>query len=125
MLSLDNTYTHDELREFDKRVRKALGGEKCVYTAEPKVDGVAVSLQYEAGIFVVGSTRGNGIVGDDITANLKTIKSIPLRLLSREPHLLNIEVRGEVYISKKGFQEMNKEREEAGEQAVIEEAVLV
>jgi DNA ligase (NAD+) len=115
MLSLDNTYSHDELKEFDRRVRKTLGTEAFKYTAEPKVDGVAVSLKYRGGIFILGSTRGNGIVGDDVTVNLKTVKSIPLRLLSDDKDLLDIEVRGEVYLSRKEFQRMNEEREENGE----------
>lgn len=115
MLSLDNTYSHDELRDFDRRVRKALEEVSCRYVAEPKVDGVAVSLKYENGIFALGSTRGNGAVGDDITANLKTINSIPLHILTDAKDLLNIEVRGEVYISRAGFQKLNAEREEEGQ----------
>ena len=115
MLSLDNTYSHDELRDFDRRVKKTLEGGACRYVAEPKVDGVAVSLKYENGIFVLGSTRGDGVVGDDITANLKTIRSIPLHILTDDKDLLNIEVRGEVYISRAGFQRLNAEREEEGE----------
>lgn len=115
MLSLDNTYSHDELKDFDRRVRKVLGDVSYPYTAEPKVDGVAVSLKYEDGMFAQGSTRGNGLIGDDITSNLKTIKSIPLRILVDDKDLWNIEVRGEVYISKEGFGRLNAEREENGE----------
>ncbi|TET47415.1 NAD-dependent DNA ligase LigA [candidate division TA06 bacterium] len=115
MLSLDNTYSHDELRDFDGRVKKTLEKVSYRYVAEPKVDGVAVSLKYENGIFVLGSTRGNGVVGDDITANLKTINSIPLHILTDDKDLLNIEVRGEVYISRAGFQRLNAEREEEGQ----------
>ncbi len=117
MLSMDNTYSHEELRDFDKRVRKNLGKEKYEYAVEFKVDGVSVSIAYEDGIFVQGATRGNGQVGDDISLNLKTIKSIPLKLSSREakvPGLL--EVRGEVFMAKRWFTKLNKEREKKGEE---------
>ena len=115
MLSLDNTYNADELREFDKRVRKGLDGEKPEYAVELKIDGVAVSLFYEKGIFIRGATRGDGRRGDDITANLRTIRSIPLQLLKREPLLSTIEVRGEVYMPKEGLLELNRERKSLGE----------
>lgn len=114
MLSLDNTYSEDEVREFDKRVHKGLGrGVK--YEISLKVDGVAVSLHYKNGGFILGATRGDGIYGDDITQNLKTIKAIPLKLLTADKELLNIEVRGEVFLPKKAFEELNKEREQNGE----------
>ncbi len=113
MLSLDNTYSYEELREFDKRLRKSI--RTINYLGELKVDGVAVSLKYKNGIFYQGATRGDGNRGDDITANLKTIKSLPLRLLTDEPDFLNLEVRGEVFITKKQFMEMNKLREEKDE----------
>ncbi len=113
MLSLDNTYSYEELKEFDQRVKKIVN--KPEYIGELKVDGVGVSLRYKEGVFFQGATRGDGIHGDDITTNLKTIKSLPLRLLTNEKDLLNLEVRGEVFITKKQFQEMNKEREEEGE----------
>jgi DNA ligase (NAD+) len=80
MLSLDNTYSLEELAQFDARVRKALGKERVDYAVEPKIDGVAVHLRYEKGRFVLGLTRGDGEQGDDITGNLRTIRSIPLRL---------------------------------------------
>ena len=80
MMSLDNTYSQEEVREFVKRVQKLLLNEKLEWVVEPKVDGVATSLRYENGRFTVGATRGDGTIGDDITANLKTIRSIPLRL---------------------------------------------
>ncbi len=113
MLSLDNTYSYDELKEFDKRVRKTIS--KVNYICELKVDGVAVSLLYRDGKFVRGATRGDGHKGDDITLNLKTIKTLPLNLLTDDPDFLNIEVRGEVFLTKKQFLELNKEREEEGE----------
>ena len=80
MLSLDNTYSKDELRDFDTRVRGFVGATPLSYVLEPKIDGVAVSLRYENGVLVTGSTRGDGKTGDDITANLKTIRSIPMPL---------------------------------------------
>jgi len=115
MLSLSNTYSPEELREFDARVAKILGGRKYTYIVEPKVDGVAVSLRYEKGVLVLGSTRGDGRRGDDITANLKTIRTIPLRLLGEKPPAV-LEVRGEVYMTKEGFLKLNQEREENGEE---------
>ena len=111
MLSLDNTYTYEELREFDERVKKKVGDAE--YVVEPKIDGVGVALLYEQGIFVRGATRGDGKRGDDITANLKTIHSIPLRL--RGNALKNVEVRGEVYLPMKGFKKLNKEQEKKSE----------
>ena len=117
MLSMDNTYSRQELGDFDKRVRKNLGKEKYEYAVEFKVDGVSVSIVYEGGVFVRGATRGNGRVGDDITTNLKTIKSIPLRLSSgsaKIPGLL--EVRGEVFMPKRWFSRLNKEREKRREE---------
>ncbi len=115
MLSLDNTYTYEEVLDFDKRVKKLIQQDNIEYAVELKIDGVAVSLKYKDGIFVQGATRGNGQVGDDITGNLKTIKSIPLRLLTEEKSLLNIEVRGEVYMSRNVFEKLNEKREKAGE----------
>ncbi len=80
MLSLDNTYSEEEVRDFVKRLEKLLPGEKLDWIVEPKVDGVAISLRYENGVLVTGATRGNGTEGDDVTANLKTIRSVPLSL---------------------------------------------
>lgn len=111
MLSLDNTYTYDELREFDKRVKKNV--EDAHYVVEPKIDGTGVALLYEKGVLVRGTTRGDGVRGDDITSNLKTIPSIPLRL--REKTLKNVEVRGEVYFPLKGFRKYNRKQAEKGE----------
>jgi DNA ligase (NAD+) len=110
MLSLANTYTYDELRDFDERVNKNVG--QVEYFVEPKIDGAGVALLYENKIFTRGATRGDGIKGDDITQNLKTIHSIPLKLQSKT--LKNIEVRGEVYMSKGGFKKYNKEQEKIG-----------
>ena len=114
MLSLDNTYSEEELLEFDKRVKKGLGKE-VKYEATLKVDGVAVTLHYKDGKLVLGATRGDGVHGDDITQNIKTIKSVPLQLLTEDKELKNIEVRGEVFLSKKNFEKINREREEQGE----------
>ncbi|MCS7249996.1 MAG: NAD-dependent DNA ligase LigA [candidate division WOR-3 bacterium] len=113
MLSLDNTYSYEELKEFDKRIRKTVPNIR--YICELKVDGVAVSLSYRDGKFIRGATRGDGYKGDDITLNLKTIKTLPLTLLTEDKDFLNIEVRGEVFLTKKQFLELNKQREEEGE----------
>lgn len=85
MMSLDNTYSYEELREFDKRVRKILGRDSIEYFVEEKIDGVSISLTYRKGIFVLGATRGDGRFGDDVTENLKTIRAIPLRIPSPYP----------------------------------------
>jgi DNA ligase (NAD+) len=114
MMSLDNTYNFEELREFDARVRKLLPGEKVEYVLEPKIDGCSISVRYERGQLTVGATRGDGATGDDITANLKTIKTIPLKLKGAPPLL---EVRGEAYLPVAGFQKMNAERIAAGDEA--------
>ena len=118
MLSLDNTYSLEELAEFDARVRKGLGSEGVDYVVEPKVDGVAVHLHFEEGRFVQGLTRGDGERGDDITANLRTIRSIPLKLAGRSvPE--ELDVRGEVYMETRGFERMNERRAKAGEKAFM------
>jgi len=115
MMSLDNTYSQEEVREFVNRVQRLLPGEKLVWLLEPKIDGVAVNLRYEHGILVAGATRGDGVTGDDITANLKTIRSVPLRSAGHSaPPVL--EVRGEVYMTKAGFQKLNDERAAQGEE---------
>ncbi len=115
MLSLGNAFSHDEIREFDKRVRKALGEERLDYVVEPKYDGSAVELVYEDGVFVNGSTRGDGFRGEDVTQNLKTIRSIPLRLKSDSGLPARLEARGEVILNKKDFEEMNRKRTEKDE----------
>ncbi len=119
MLSIDNTYSAGELREFDKRVTRMLGDEKCQYVVEPKIDGVAVALWYEDAVLVRGATRGDGARGDDITQNLRTIREIPLRLhRSRKVSLAAaLEARGEVYMPGSAFRALNEEREQAGEPA--------
>src|SRR5436305_7926214 len=98
MLSIDNTYNEDDLREFDARVRKGVGGGPVEYVIELKIDGVAMSLTYEGGALAVGTTRGDGERGDDVTHNLRTIREIPLHLRGGAPPLL--EVRGEVYMTR-------------------------
>ncbi len=115
MLSLANAFDEESLREFDRRVRELVGGEPVEYVVEPKIDGLAVSLYYENGLLVWGATRGDGEVGEDITPNLKTIRSIPLRL--RASGVRRVEVRGEAYMPKAAFAELNAAREEAGEPA--------
>lgn len=116
MLSLENTYSFEELIEYEKRLKRLTGNEKKFeFAVELKIDGVAVSLEYDEGRFKRGSTRGNGVLGDDITNNLKAIKSIPLKLMTDEKDLFNIEVRGEVYMPNEVFLELNKKREENGE----------
>ncbi|WP_017754511.1 NAD-dependent DNA ligase LigA [Calidifontibacillus oryziterrae] len=111
MLSLGNAFNEGDLRDFDRRIRQEVG-DQFSYICELKIDGLAVSLRYEKGIFLLGATRGDGVVGEDITYNLKTIKSIPLKLKNE----INIEVRGEAYMPKRTFEELNKERETRGEE---------
>ncbi len=114
MLSLDNTYSYEEVADFLQRVEKLLPGAKLDWTVEPKVDGLAVSLRYENGVLAVGATRGDGMRGDDITGNLKTIRSLPLKLQGKPSAV--IEVRGEVFMGKAGFAKLNKERKTQGEE---------
>ncbi len=109
LLSLDDVFDEMELREFDRRVRKEVGDVN--YVVELKIDGLSCALRYENGLFVQGATRGNGFVGEDVTANLKTIRSIPLRL--KKP--VSMEVRGEVYMPKRSFLKLNEARELNGE----------
>jgi DNA ligase (NAD+) len=153
MLSLDNTYSQEEVREFVNRVQRLLPDEKLDWIVEPKIDGVAINLRYDQGAFTCGSTRGDGTTGDDITANLRTIRSIPTRLhrtlrgrasVSASPNSLErsgnqgsrgrspspamvveqsgeeypalLEARGEVYLTKAGFEKLNAERKAAGEE---------
>ena len=119
MLSLQNAMSEEEVVEFDRRVRRALRTEAPVaYVAEPKLDGVAIELVYEDGRLVVGSTRGDGTTGEDVTTNLKTIRTVPLTLGAKSgalPIPTRLDVRGEVIISKAGFERLNAERAEAGE----------
>ncbi len=113
MLSLGNTYSREELIEWDERVKKGLEGETYEYFCELKFDGVALSLTYENGLLTRAVTRGDGTQGDDITTNAKTIRSIPIRLKKATP--AEFEVRGEVYFPKKEFERVNNEREDIGE----------
>ena len=113
MLSLDNTYSAEELREFDARVRKQLGGDDVDYVVELKLDGVGVALRYERGLLVRAATRGDGIHGDDVTTNVRTIRSIPLGLTD-EFSGLDVEVRGEVFMPRSGFERLNGERKKSG-----------
>ena len=113
MLSLSNVFDETELRAFDQRVRKTLGRESVGYVCELKIDGLAINLTYQDGAFVQGATRGDGTTGEDVTANLRTIKSIPLTLRERVPG--RVDVRGEVYLPSASFAATNKEREERGE----------
>lgn len=112
MESLQDVFSKEELYSFDERVKNSISDEKYEYVTEMKIDGLSVSLEYRDGYFFRGSTRGDGMVGEDITENLKTVKSIPLKLKEELPYL---EVRGEVYMPKASFEELNKLREENGE----------
>jgi DNA ligase (NAD+) len=114
MLSLDNTYSREEIEEFDERVRKALPAETVEYVCELKYDGVSISLHYEHGRLIRAVTRGDGEKGDDVTANVKTIRSIPL-VLKEGNYPDGFEIRGEIFLPHKGFEKMNVERAEAGE----------
>ena len=137
MLSIENTYSEEELRGFDKRIRRMLKDasqndvvgqvparadnvglvDEIEYVVELKIDGVAITLWYENGVFTRGATRGNGFRGDDVTTNLRTVKNIPLRFLCADHIKIPpvIEIRGEIYLPNKDFQILNQRREEAGE----------
>jgi len=115
MLSLGNAFGHEELRQWNERVTRLLGAPPTAYVAELKIDGLAIALRYENGSFVSGGTRGDGSVGENITPNLRTIRSIPLRLSGKPPDIL--EVRGEVYMRRSDFDRMNERRIAAGESA--------
>lgn len=116
MLSLDNAYTADEVREFEARLQRALPGESFTYVCEPKVDGLGVALLYGKGRLMRGATRGDGRMGEDITQNLKTVKTIPLRLRGPLADLEILEVRGEVYMAHKAFERLNRTLEGEGEE---------
>ena len=105
MLSLNNAFSDEEVQEFVQRISRQLGDEAPEFSVEPKLDGLAISLRYEHGLFVRGATRGDGSTGEDVTANLRTVKAIPLRLLGAAPPVL--EVRGEVYMPRAGFEAYN------------------
>ena len=114
MMSLDNTYDDEELRRFHEYVLRGLDGDEPEYVIEPKIDGVSISLRYENGVLVLALTRGNGAQGDDVTANVRTIPSVPLRLAAEPPPAV-FEARGEVFMSKEGFAGLNAHRVASGE----------
>ena len=120
MLSLDNTYDEAELTAFHERVVRGLDGEAPVYVVEPKIDGVSIELKYVDGKFLLGATRGDGVIGEDVTPNLRTIRALPLMLA--EP--VTCEVRGEVYMERATFERLNAERVAAGEEPCEEPAQL-
>jgi DNA ligase (NAD+) len=116
MLSLDNAFADEDVTDFVARIRRFLGlkdDAELAFTCEPKIDGLSASLRYEDGVFVQGATRGDGSEGEDITANLRTVKDIPLRLHGTPPKIL--EVRGEVYMSHADFAALNQRQEAAGD----------
>jgi len=118
MLSLDNAFSFDALRDFDRRVREGIGREEIEYIAEHKFDGLSISLLYEGGVLVRGVTRGDGTTGEDVTPNIKTIRSIPLRIEESELKKAKLkgdfEVRGEVIMTRKAFEAMNRQQEQTG-----------
>src|SRR5690242_1082520 len=118
MLSLDNAFSYDALRDFDRRVREGSGKEKIEYIAEHKFDGLSISLQYEDGVLVRGVTRGDGTTGEDVTPNVKTIRSVPLRVdaaaLKKVKLPADFEVRGEVMMTRKAFEALNRQQEQIG-----------
>ncbi len=113
LLSLANVFSGEEILDFHRRVRSLLPGEAVAYVVEPKYDGLSVALRYEEGVFVAGATRGDGEVGEDVTANLRTVRTIPLRLLGNPPPVLW--VRGEVFMPRRAFERLNEERARQGE----------
>ncbi|MGA2986015.1 MAG: NAD-dependent DNA ligase LigA [Terriglobia bacterium] len=119
MMSLDNTYSVDDLRDFDRRVRELAGRDQVEYVAELKLDGLSMALTYQDGELVRGVTRGDGVVGEDVTSNIRTIRSVPLRLEAKRLKLIGnparFEVRGEVIMTRKAFEQTNAQREAAGE----------
>jgi DNA ligase (NAD+) len=119
MLSLANSYSEEEIRDFDRRVRELLGNAAIAYVAELKIDGVAITLKYRDGLFVQGATRGDGTQGDDITNNLRTVRQIPLRLRTAVRTHQDIEVRGEAYMARDAFVKMNEQRARSDERMFI------
>lgn len=119
MLSLDNAFSEEEVRDFDRRIRERLGREASIrYSAEPKLDGLAVSARYENGVYVQGATRGDGETGEDITQNLKTVKALPMKLRAARPPPV-LEVRGEVFMPLAGFERFNREAIARGEKSFV------
>ena len=117
MLSLNNAFTDGEVEAFDRRAREALGVDRVEYAAEPKFDGLAISLSYENGAFTVGATRGDGYSGENVSANLRTVRALPLRLAGDVPAYL--EVRGEVLMLRRDFAAMNAAQMAAGEKVFV------
>ena len=120
MLSLGNAFSEEEVSEFNERIKRLLGDKaEPDFVAEPKIDGVAVNLIYEKGVFLVGATRGDGLTGEDVTQNLRTIRILPLKMRPRERDGIpeRIEIRGEVYLEKEAFRKLNERRVEQGESA--------
>ena len=118
MLSLNNAFEAEEVAAFDRRVREALGADEVAYSAEPKFDGLAINISYENGLLAHGATRGDGYTGEDVTANLRTIRSIPLKLAAHPPPS-RLEVRGEVLMRKADFEALNAEQRTRGEKAFV------
>jgi DNA ligase (NAD+) len=116
MLSLDNTYSEDELKEFEQRIFRNVGEREMIYTAELKVDGLSMALHYEDGHLVRGVTRGDGVRGDDVTPNVRAIRAVPLVLRDEVEVPPSLEVRGEVYLPRSRFQVLNEEKSQAGEE---------
>jgi len=118
MLSLANAFSHEEMIDFDSRIKRLAGDTQIDYIAEPKLDGLAVNLIFENGLFVRGATRGDGATGEDVTQNLKTISSLPLKMKkSLSPHIPEfLEIRGEVYMERQPFHNLNRRRQEQGEE---------
>ena len=118
MLSLNNAFTADEVEAFDRRVREALRVESVEYAVEPKFDGLAISLVYQDGVFTVGATRGDGAQGENVTANLRTVGAIPLRLSGKNVPAL-LEVRGEVLMMKRDFEALNNAQVARGDRTFV------
>lgn len=114
MLGLDNAFTEEDILNFDRRIKRMLGVDRISYVLELKIDGLAVNLRYEDGVLIHGATRGDGFTGEDVTQNLKTIKSIPLRLRENKKPAV-VEVQGEVFMNKTDFEKLNQERKKKGE----------
>jgi len=116
MLSLDNAFSYDEVREFDKKIKRLLGDDRAIeYTVEPKYDGLAIELSYRNGLLYKSSTRGDGYVGEDVTRNIRTIRAVPLKIEGPGKVPEEIDIRGEVYMDLEEFDKLNRQREEKGE----------
>ena len=118
MLSLENAFSEEEVRDFDRRVRDGLKVDVVTYSAEPKMDGLAISLLYESGVLTSAATRGDGYTGEDVTQNVRTIRAVPLRLAGAD-YPQRIEVRGEVYLPKRAFLELNRRQQERGDKLFV------